>query len=42
MKIGWLVYDDEYNTVEFHKEKPRYSSGRWVQIVYHEVIEDAN
>ena len=50
MKIGWLVYrsyyDDDNNCidldVEFHKVKPEYYSGRCVQIVYSEVVEDAN
>lgn len=45
MKIGWLVIDTNsslYEYIEFYKEKPEYYSGRLVQIVYTEVIEDAN
>ena len=38
MKIGWLLYDDEYNTVEFHEEYAPEYTGRWVQIVYSEVL----
>jgi hypothetical protein len=35
MKIGWLVYDDEYDTKpEFWTTEPESRRGRIVQIVY--------
>lgn len=40
MKIGWLVYDDEYGGVpEFFNIKPEsWRGGRVVQIVYAEIL----
>ena len=41
MKIGWLCYDIEYPDMPptFHTEKEEWRSGRWVQIVYAEVVQ---
>jgi hypothetical protein len=39
MKIGWLLFDDEYGEVEFFTEEPEsWRGGRIVQIVYAEVV----
>ena len=41
MKIGWLCYDIDYpeQPPTLHTEQEECRSGRWVQIVYAEVVQ---
>ena len=41
MKIGWLLYDRDYPEMPptLHTEQDDFRSGRWVHIVYAEVVQ---